>query len=388
MASWTNWAGNVECHPARLAEPGDVGEIAALMREAAAQNLPVRVAGSGHSFTPVAACDGMLLSLGRLSGVLKVDRQGQWADIAAGTRIAGLGAALQSAGLALANQGDVDVQALAGAISTGTHGTGRELGSLSTMVRGLTLVAASGDRISIDEAEIDVLRAASLSLGTFGVVVGVRLALVPAYRLHERVWREPIGQAMERLDEHILGNRHFEFFWLPESDEAECKALHPTPDDPGTALMPGERIDWSWRIFPSERVRKFVESEWSVPAAVGPQCFAAIRDLMSTRHSDVKWPVEYRTLAADELPLSPAYGRDSVAISIHQGAGRPWEEFFRDAQAIFRGFGGRPHWGKWHSLTARDFAAHYPKWDEFNRLRRRFDLTGRLLTPYLREILE
>ena len=221
-----------------------------------------------------------------------------------------------------------------------------------------------------------------------GALVSVTLALVPAYRLHERVWREPIEQALERLDELVGDTRHFEFFWLPESDEAECKALHPTPDDPGTSLMVGERIDWSWRIFPSERNRKFIESEWSVAAANGPACFAAIRELMRTRHADVKWPVEYRTVAADDLPLSPAYGRDTVAISIHQGAGRPWESFFRDAEAIFRGFGGRPHWGKWHSLAARDFAARYPRWEEFNRIRREFDPHGRFITPYLRELFD
>lgn len=388
MTGWTNWAGNVACRPARIVEPQDEAELRELIGLSVARAEPIRIAGSGHSFTPVAASDGLLLSLRHMAGILHVDRQAACAEIAAGTRIADLGAALQSTGLALANQGDVDVQTVAGAISTGTHGTGRALGSLSTMVRGLRLIDGKGDMIAIDQGEPATLQAASLSLGTMGALVSVTLALVPAYRLHERVWREPIEQALERLDELVGDTRHFEFFWLPESDEAECKALHPTPDDPGTSLMVGERIDWSWRIFPSERNRKFIESEWSVAAANGPACFAAIRELMRTRHADVKWPVEYRTVAADDLPLSPAYGRDTVAISIHQGAGRPWESFFRDAEAIFRGFGGRPHWGKWHSLAARDFAARYPRWEEFNRIRREFDPHGRFITPYLRELFD
>lgn len=386
MAGWTNWAGNVTCQPAILAEPRDEIGIAAQLADARSAGRTVRVAGSGHSFTPVAATDGLLLSLQNFAGVTDVDRPGCSATVGGGTRIADMGAPLQAAGLALANQGDVDVQTIAGAISTGTHGTGRDLGSLSTAVTGLRLVVASGDAVDIDGTHADVLAAASLSLGLLGVVVGVRLDVVPAYRLHERIWREPIGRALERLPELVADTRHFEFFWLPDSDEAECKALHPTPDDPGTSLMPGERIDWSWRIFPSERTRRFVESEWSVPAETGPDCFEEIRRLMRTRHADVRWPVEYRTVAADDLLLSPAFGRDSVAISIHQGADRPWQAFFEDAQAIFRRHGGRPHWGKWHSLVAPDLADLYPRWKEFLAIRRAFDPAGLFLTPYMRSL--
>lgn len=374
--AWSNWAGNVECRPARIAEPRDLEELKTLVARADA----VRVAGSGHSFTPLVATDGLLLSLPGFAGILRIDRVGLQAEIGAGARIADLGAELQAAGLALANQGDVDVQRIAGAISTGTHGTGCTLGSLSTTVAALKLVTAGGELVEIAGGDV---KAAALSLGTLGVIVSVTLDLVPAYRLRERLWREPVEHALDRLPELIAENRHFEFFWLPETDEADCKALHPALDETITTMEPGERIDWSWRVFPSERNRKFVESEWSVPAEQGADCFRAIRALMRTRHGDIRWPVEYRTVAADDLPLSPAFGRDSVAISIHQGAGKPWAEFFRDAQVIFREFRGRPHWGKWHSLQARDFAALYPQWDRFGATRRRFDPGNKFLTPYL-----
>jgi FAD/FMN-containing dehydrogenase len=381
MVSWSNWAGNVECRPAHIAEPRDLDELKRLV----AGSDAVRVAGSGHSFTPIVATDGLLLSLNNFAGIVRIDRAGLQAEIGAGARIADIGAELQAAGLALANQGDVDVQRIAGAISTGTHGTGRTLGSISTMVAGLKLVTAGGEVVEVSGSD---LKAAALSLGTLGVIVSVTLNLLPAYRLRERVWREPVERALERLPELAAENRHFEFFWLPETDEADCKALHPSLDETITTVEPGERIDWSWRIFPSERTRKFIESEWSVPAEQGPECFLAIRQLMRTRHLEVKWPVEYRTVMGDDLPLSPAFGRDTVAISIHQGAGKPWEDFFRDAEEIFRGFNGRPHWGKWHSLQAKDFAALYPQWDRFVATRRRFDPEGRFLTPYLRCIFE
>jgi FAD/FMN-containing dehydrogenase len=382
--AWNNWAGNVECRPARLAEPRNLDELQALV----AGSGQVRVAGSGHSFTPIVATDGLLLSLRNLAGIIAVDRPNLRAEIGAGARLADLGADLQSAGLALANQGDVDVQCLAGAISTGTHGTGATVGSLSTMVAALKLVTAGGELVEIDGSDPAALKAAALSLGTFGVVVSVTLNLLPAYRLRERLWQEPVEQVLERLPELIAENRHFEFFWLPETDEADCKALHPSLDETITTVEPGERIDWSWRIFPSERTRKFIESEWSVPAEQGPACFLAIRALMRTRHAEVKWPVEYRTVAADNLPISPAFGRDTVAISIHQGVGKPWEDFFRDAQEIFRRFNGRPHWGKWHALQAKDFATLYPQWERFTALRRQFDPKGKFLSPYLRTLFE
>jgi FAD/FMN-containing dehydrogenase len=382
--SWSNWAGNVECRPARLAEPRNLDELKALV----AENAQVRVAGSGHSFTPIVATDGLLLSLQNFAGILAVDRPNLQAEIGGGARIADLGADLQAAGLALTNQGDVDVQRLAGAISTGTHGTGATLGSLSTAVAALKLVTADGELAEIDGSDPAVLKAAALSLGTFGVVVSVTLNLLPAYRLRERLWREPVEHALERLAGLVADNRHFEFFWLPETDEADCKALHPSLDETVTTVTPGERIDWSWRIFPNERNRRFIESEWSVPADRGPVCFLAIRELLRTSHAEVRWPVEYRTVAADDLPISPAFGRDTVAISIHQGVGKPWQDFFADAQEIFRRFDGRPHWGKWHSLQASDFAALYPQWESFNAIRRRFDPRGKFLSPYLRSLFE
>jgi FAD/FMN-containing dehydrogenase len=385
VTSWNNWAGNVQCQPQRIVEPRSLDELRAVLNKSQGN---VRVAGSGHSFTPIVATDGLLLSLQHFDGIIRVDRPNLRAEIGAGARIADLGPDLQSAGLGLANQGDIDVQCVAGAISTGTHGTGATLGSLSTTVAALKLVTAAGDIVELDGSDVAALKAAALSLGTFGVIISVTLNLLSAYRLRERLWREPVEHALERLPELIADNRHFEFFWLPETDEADCKALHPSLDDPDTVMSAGERIDWSWRIFPSVRERKFIESEWSMPAERGRECFLAIRDLMRTRHGDVKWPVEYRTVAADDLPISPAFGRDAVAISIHQGVGKPWEDFFRDAQEIFRSFDGRPHWGKWHSLQARDFAALYPEWDRFNAIRRQFDPQGKFLSPYLRTVFE
>jgi len=382
---WTNWAGNVECAPQAIAVPRDEADAIATVRAAIREGLTIRATGAGHSHAPLCAHDGVLISLDRLSGVRSVDVERGRATIGAGTRIAALGEPLLARGLALANQGDIDVQALAGAISTGTHGTGPSLGSLSTMVRGLRLIDGRGDLIDIDENTPALLRAGSVAMGSAGVILRVTLQLVPAYRLHERLWSAPLEQTMDRLDVLIAATRHFEFFWRPDTGLCDCKALHPTnlPLDPMTHLD-GQRIDHSYRVFPSVRHPKHVESEWSVPAENGPDCFREIHALMTTKHTDARMAVEYRTVAEDNLLLSPNYGRPSVTISIHEFVDRDWLPYFTDAQAIFVNHGGRPHWGKWHSLRALDLANLYPGFNAFQATRRSLDPDGVFLSPYMR----
>lgn len=389
-ATWRNWSGRVVCEPARIATPASEDEIADAVREAAREGRMLRVAGSGHSFTPLCATDGVMLQLDAWQGVESCDEELCHATIRAGSKIASLGEPLRERGLALANQGDVDVQALAGALSTGTHGTGRELGSLSSHIVGLRIVTADGSVVRCDEQhDRDLLDAARVSLGALGVLSAATLRCVRAYRLHEKIWKVPVESCLSELSERIARHRHFEFFWYPHRDLAEMKALDPTDAEPDPMEgVKGERIDWSFRIFPSVRDLRFNEMEYSVPAASGPACFAAVRERMRARHPDVLWPVEYRTVAADPGWLSPMHGRDSVAISIHQDASLPCDAFFADVEPIFREHGGRPHWGKIHNLRARELAPLYPMWERFLELRRRLDPRGMLLNDHLRALFD
>ncbi|MCW5745773.1 MAG: FAD-binding protein [Alphaproteobacteria bacterium] len=387
--AWSNWAGNLSCAPRTIVVPPDREAAIAAVRTALRDGAPIRVSGAAHSFSPIVPSDGTLLLLDRLAGVLDVDSAAGTARLAAGTRIHALGDPLRGHGLALANQGDIDQQAIAGAIATGTHGTGPSLGSLSTMVAAVELIDGRGQLVVLDASRPRELSCAALSVGALGVMLSVTLRLRPAYRLHERVWIEPIDSVLARLDERIAATRHFEFFWRPASDDCECKALQPTEAPIGVPPdRDGERVDHSARIFPSVRLHKFVESEWSVPAARGPDCFRELRALMRSRHRDVTMPIEYRTVAADDLPLSPNHGRASVTLSIHDFPQRPWQAFFADAQAIFRNHAGRPHWGKWHGLVARDLAELYPAFATFGEVRRAFDPGDAFVTPQLRALFE
>jgi FAD/FMN-containing dehydrogenase len=224
----------------------------------------------------------------------------------------------------------------------------------------------------------------------------VRLKLLPLYRLHELVRREPIGDCLAKLDERIAANRHFEFFWYSAGDVAVTKTLNPTDRPPSDTQGPTtsselsspdrERVDDSWRVFPTVRENKFNEMEYSVPAEQGVACFLELRELMRHKYSDVAWPIEFRTQAADDILISAAHGRATVAISIHQAAHLSHEAFFGDAENVFRRHDGRPHWAKLHSLACRDLAPLYPAWQRFQSVRSRIDPQGRFLNEHLRRL--
>ncbi len=387
-AEWINWSGSVTCQPARMATPGSEAEVAALVRQAADEGRRVRVCGSGHSFVPLCATDDVLLSLEQLAGIESADSERLEATIRAGTKIHDLGEPLRAQGLALANQGDVDVQALAGAISTGTHGTGRALGSLSTQVVGLRFVNAAGEVITCSPDEnADVFSAAHVSLGTLGVVTALRMRLLPAYCLHEHTWQEPIEACLDQLAERIASNRHFEFFWYSATDLAHAKALNPTTAEPDE--MPdvaGQRIDHSDRIFPTVRSNRFNEMEYSVPYDAGPGCFREIRALM--RAAVCRRRLARRVSHAGGRRHRPEHGpgRETVTLSIHQSAAVDPRTFFADAEAIFRAHDGRPHWAKMHSQRADQLAPLYPRWSAFHAVRRRLDPRGVFTNDYLRRV--
>lgn len=390
---WKNWSGSVQCAPSEMARPTDVDGVLAAVRDAVSRGQHVRAVGSGHSFTPLGASDETLLVLARMRGIETIDSARRQATVLGGTKLYHLGKPLRQAGLAMKNLPDIDRQAVAGAIATGTHGTGKDLGNLSTHVVGLEMVSGEGElaTCSLDKRP-DLLRAGQVSLGALGIVTRITLQLEPTYRLHEKSWRASFEECFAGLERSIADNEHFEFFWVSGLDACLMKTLNKTdnPDDfeesnPDT--FEGERIGHWDEIYPSERNTLFNEIEFSLPEEHGPDCLSELRELMMGKHKEVTWPLEYRSVAADDIPLSPHYGRASVTISAHEPARASYEGFFPDVEAIFRNHEGRPHWGKMHRLTAEDLEPLYPKWDEFRKARQELDPKGTFLTPYLRELL-
>ena len=387
MNGWANWAGNVRAPAAEIVRPHDLDELRGALHRAQRQRATVRVVGGGHSFTPLVHSDGFVLDLGALCGIGGVDAAARQVWVGAGTPIYALGHALWQQGLSLPNQGDVDVQTIAGAVGTGTHGTGPELRCLSAAVAAVELMLADGTLVRAEPAaEPELFQAARLSIGAVGVVTALCLQLLDAYFLHERTWLMATLECLDRLAELSTATRHFEFFWLPDSDRCFAKSLHPAPppvEGVESPLGRNERVDRAYRVFPSVRSERFVEMEFAVPAAAGPACFEELRQLYLNRHPDVTWPIEYRTLAADDTWIGPASGRDSVTLSVHQAAELDHRRLFTDAEAIFRNHRGRPHWGKLHSFTGEDLAGEYRQWERFWTVADRVDPERRFRNDHL-----
>jgi FAD/FMN-containing dehydrogenase len=385
---WTNWSGSVCCEPSQILRPASELAVAERVAWASSSGTPLRVVGAGHSGTPLVATDGVLLCLDELAGIESHDLQQRTAVVRAGTKLCDLGGPLLELGMGMENLGDIDTQALGGAVGTGTHGTGRKLGNLSSQVEAVRLVTAAGEIRDFSYSDDpDTMRALRVALGSLGVFTALRLRLLPAYRLHERIRRQPIDSCLEQLDDAIQAHRHFEFFWMPRNDMAEMKTLEPTSETPSDLPdRPYERIGWSPHIIASIRDVKFFEMEYAIPAEQGPACFRELRARMQQRHPEVLWPVEYRTVAPDDAFLSNAYERPTVTLSVHQDGTQPYREFFQDVEPIFWSYRGRPHWGKIHTLDAIQLCELYPGWERFMDIRDQLDPTGCFLNLHLRKI--
>jgi FAD-linked oxidoreductase len=414
--NWSNWSGSV-ASTAAVVRPKDEVELAALVRVA----TTVRAVGAGHSFMPLCASEGQIVSLEDMAGTMVVAPDRMTARIPAGWSIKRLTAALWAEGLALANQGDVNPQSLAGAMATGTHGTGRDLGNLATFARGFRLVGADGEPRWCDATtEPELFQAQRLSLGLFGIATEIDCAVVPAYHLEERIEKRPWGEVRERFDELVEQQRHVEFWLFPHADFAILKTLEPcAPCDPPAstsdieettfrrlldlgafvpALIPtlqrimmktnmnGGRRGPAHAIFPSDRTIRFEEMEYELPRAKGLAALDEVVGWIRRKRLPVAFPFEFRVVAGDDIWLSPMNAGPVAAISMHQYARMPWQGLFADAEAIFRAHGGRPHWAKRHTLSRDDVDVLYPMAERYRAVRRSVDPTGKFLNQHMREL--
>jgi FAD-linked oxidoreductase len=406
MAEWRNWSGSVTARPEAFARPSTEAELAERVQAA----RKVRVVGAGHSFMPLCATDGLLLDLSALEGDIEVadDRASVWAP--AGMSLADLTQRLWGLGLSLPNQGDVNAQSLAGAISTGTHGTGETLGSLLTFALGFRIVTADGEIVECDaRLRPDLYQAARLSLGLLGVISRIHVRVFPAFYLKQRLFGARLGEIRERFDEWAAINRHVEFFIFPYSDRAIVKILDTvlTPARPGplardidenafrlacrlSRLAPSaipvlqrlmarvggaasESIGPAYEVYPSERTVPFEEMEYELPRAAGLETLQTVIAEIQARRLPVAFPFEFRVTASDDIWLSPFNQGACASISMHQYGPMDWRAPFAAIEPIFRAAGGRPHWAKRHTLTARDVQALYPRAADFERVRATID---------------
>lgn len=430
-ATWRNWARTEAVRPLRIERPATAGAVQRAVVAAAASGLPIKAVGSGHSFTGIAVAPGVQLDLTDLSGVIHADISTGRVALAAGTPLHLLPHLLAPYGLALANMGDIDRQTIAGATSTGTHGTGLAFGGLATQIVGAKLVTGTGELLTVNETERpDLLPAVRLGLGALGVLVELTLQLVPRYVLQAVEQPEPLDDVLDGWTERVHGADHFEFYWFPHTGSALTKTNTRMPGDaarkplgrlsrwvddellangayravcavgraaPGTTprlarlveRLSGSRdfADFSPRVFTTHRAVRFREMEYAVPLEAVPDAFREVRALIERKGWRVSFPIEVRAAASDENWLSTAYRRESGYLAVHRYFREDHREYFAGVEAIMRGYGGRPHWGKLHTQTAETLREVYPRFDDFLRVRDELDPERRFTNAYLDRVL-
>jgi L-gulono-1,4-lactone dehydrogenase len=414
-AAWRNWAGDQTCTPIERLRPANREELSERIVNAAAAGRKISVAGSGHSFTETAMSDGTMIDVGGLSGVIDADRASGLVKVWAGTVLADLNEQLHDLGLAMENLGDIDRQTIAGAISTGTHGTGSKLRNISSQVVAMELVLADGSVRELTEGgDPDLLRAARVSIGAIGAISSVTLRCTPAFTLHRVDSSHPREEVLDSFQERADTHEHFELFTFPYADSAlvlERNRTEAAPRPRGRTAaflndivlenwaleaisaagkaMPraipslsrlaarlasgSTSIDRSDRIFANERRVRFTEMEYGVPREHGPEAARRVIDWIRSNRYPVFFPIEMRVTAGDDALLSPSHMRDTAYIAVHQYRGMRWRTYFEAVEAIMNEYGGRPHWGKRHFQTAATLAERYPRWADFQAARDELD---------------
>ncbi|WP_445529234.1 D-arabinono-1,4-lactone oxidase [Streptomyces cyslabdanicus] len=427
--TWHNWGGNVGARPGRQVAPATVEDVAATVRQAAEDGLKVKAVGSGHSFTSIAATDGVMIRPQLLTGIRGIDREAMTVTVESGTPLKRLNVALAREGLTLANMGDIMEQTVSGATSTGTHGTGRESASIAAQISGLELVTADGSVLTCSAKEHpEVFAAARIGLGALGIVTALTFAVEPLFLLTAREEPMPLDRVLAEFDQLWAENEHFEFYWFPHTGSTNTKRNNRSagPERPvgrlagwfedeflsngvfqvanwlgravpaaipsiagisSRALSARTYTDIPYKVFTSPRRVRFLEMEYAVPREALPDALRELKAMVDRSGLRVSFPVEVRTAPADDITLSTASGRDSAYIAVHMFRGTPYQRYFTAAESIFTAYEGRPHWGKIHTRDAGHLAAVHPRFGEFTALRDRLDPHRLFQNDYLRRVL-
>ncbi|MGO1157247.1 D-arabinono-1,4-lactone oxidase [Acinetobacter lwoffii] len=414
---WRNWSGS-QFSAARIVQPSQISELQSLVKT----HAHIRAVGAGHSFSPLAKTDEVLLNLDLLKGIVAFDQEKTQCTVRAGTRLYDLGKDLVPINQALINQGDIDQQSLAGAISTGTHGTGIDLPCISAFVEGFELLTADGELLQCHrEQNAEIFQAGRVALGSLGILTQITLQNRPRYKLKEQIQLCSLKDIFTHIGQWKHQHRHIEFWAFLHADQVILKTLDDTEDDiqPRQESWPSEDtlltvcseltrlfpktnpylqkllsvfvkstcyVDWSSRIFPTPRNTRFNEMEYQIPVEQGLQCLQEVLATLRKHKVPMFFPIEFRYVKGDEIWLSPFYQRDSVSISIHQFYKQDYHAIFDLVEPILQKYQGRPHWGKLHSMSAASLRELYPKWDNFMVLRQQLDPQQKWLNPYLKEL--
>lgn len=428
--TFKNWSESVYSQPKNFYKPRSIEALQRIVRNSAKRGQKVRVVGAGHSFTPLVATSDVLISLERLSGIETIDADMHEATVLGGTNLKVLGHALAEKGFAMENLGDINAQSIAGAISTGTHGTGVEYGNIPTQVQALTIVTANGELLEISRVtNARFFDAARVSLGLFGVIVKVRLRVLPLYSLEYQSFRLSTEECFRTLDQLKRDNRNFEFYWFPHTKTIQAKIMNLTDETDQNAnkmmkfvneiliengffwgisevsrkiprtskavstlsamgVPTGREILSGGEMYATSRLVKFQEMEYSIPQEAMENALKDIQNVIQKYRLNVHFPVECRFVKGDDIWLSPSFQRDSAYIAVHMYKGMDFAEFFEKVEEVFRHYDGRGHWGKMHTMPFEVIEKNYPKLHDFLELREALDPGQIFVNHYLKDLLQ
>lgn len=418
---WRNWSGYQVATPEQIYSAASEEELATRIVDWPGRIRPV---GSGHSFSALVPSEDMILDTGRLSGLISVDAAAGMATFGAGTRLRQAAMLAAEHGLGFANLPDIDVQTLAGSFSTATHGTGCGLQALHGCITGFRLITADGTARDVTrDSNPDLFDAGRVSLGTLGVITRYTLKLVPDYALNRRLFILPTNEAIARMHDLAAAHRNFEFYVLPNLGYAavithdlyqgEIAGRVPSEDEDWIATLkdlrdilgwwpwlrrrafdayvaldvPADGVledttDKYWKLLSTARATRMNEMEYHLPEQGAQEAVRAVVAALESRKESF-FPMEVRFTGQDDAWLSPFNDGTRVSVAVHKLASEPLDMLFGTVEPILRAYGGRPHWGKLHSLNAPDLAALYPDFDRFAALRARLDPAGKFLNPHI-----
>lgn len=424
-----NWAGNIKWNPSEVVYPSTEKEIQQLVVRAGKEEKKIRLIGTGHSFTALCKTDHILMSLDKYQGLVSVDKDQMQATVKGGTKLGYLGDLLKQSGMAMENLGDIDVQSIAGTISTGTHGTGKQFGTISTQVIALRLINGKGELVDCSPTKNpELFKAAQVSLGVMGVITQITLQCVPTYKLWVQERGENLQTVLPNIEDLVAQHRNFEFFWLPYTQKIVsktsnvvegkkvnrsnifsylneyllengvlylfCKFAEWFPSQnqnisklTSKLVTDNSKVHYSHKVYASARLVKFREMEYNIPADVFHEVWNKVVETVNSGNFKIHFPLEVRWVKGDDIYMSPAYGRDSVYIACHVFGKKECMPYFNALEEIFRDYDGRPHWGKMNTLTHTDVKALYPKFPNFLEHREAHDPKQIFITPYLENLL-
>lgn len=425
---WKNWARNVNATPDYYHFPKTISDIQDTVHSCRIRGATLRVTGAAHSFSPIAQPESDAMSLDHLHGLISYESEAMEARLWAGTYLYEAAPVLAAIGMALENMGDIQQQTIAGAISTGTHGTGLAFGSLSDQVVAWTWVDGKGEVRHHRRADDDLSKALSLSLGMLGVLVDVTIRTVPLYSLQVTSYKRSLNVALTEWSAGLQNNRHLEWFYFPGTDTVQVKETNniqlvkqsmqskaidfvknglvetavfkaiseicrvkPKMSRKMTALSAksvpiGSKEGMYYEVFPSPRLVKFTETEYAIPLNKFEACIEEIHDFLRAHPFFVHFPIECRVTAGEDAFLSPTQGEATAFLAFHMYKGMDDGPYFKWVHQLMVKYDGRPHFGKMNDLTNEKMQKLYPNLDRFMAIREQYDPNGVFMTNYLKSI--